>query len=252
MLALTHLPSPDLQAGERTFVPLGAIDRALAAAQHAAYCRAIADCGVTVRKLSVNADEPDGTFIEDVAVILDGVAILCSMGAASRRAEPARIEPILREHRDVVKIELPAMIEGGDVLRIGRRLLVGQSSRTNAVGIAALAAIGRRCGYDVTPVPVTGCLHLKTACTALPDGRLLVNPAWIDTRQLGNWEWIAVPAEEPWGGNVCLVDDTVLLAAEQVQSTELVQRLGFQVKPIGLSEFAKAEGGATCLSLLIP
>jgi dimethylargininase len=251
MIALTHGPSRNLQAGERTHVPQTAIDHALAARQHAAYCRALADCGASVLKLAVNADKPDGTFIEDTAVILDEVAILCSMGAASRREEPGRIEPILREYREVVKIELPAIIEGGDVLRVGRRLLVGQSSRTNAAGIAALAAIGRRCGYEVTPVPVTGCLHLKTACTALPDGRLLVNPDWIETIALADWQLLPVSENEPWSANIGLINDHVLASDAYPQTAALLDKLGFKLKTIHLSEFAKAEGGVTCLSLLI-
>jgi dimethylargininase len=240
-----------MQACERTFVPHAAIDHALAMRQHAAYCRLLADCGASVLTLDVNAGQPDCTFIEDTAIVLDEVAIMCSMGAASRRAEPAAIKPILGEYREVMRTALPATIEGGDVLPVGRTLLVGQSCRTNVAGIAALGAIAWQHGYRALAVPVYGCLHLKTACTALPDGRLLINPAWIDISALAGFELLEVPKDEPWGANVALIGENVLLAAAQVQTAELIRELGFVVKLVDLSEFAKAEGGVTCLSLFV-
>src|SRR5262245_25244183 len=130
MLALTHLPSNKMQTCERTFVPHAQIDCERALAQHAAYCDALRSCRAKVVALDVNADAPDGVFIEDTAIVLDEVAVLASMGTASRRHEPRAIEPILREHREVEHINPPATIEGGDVLRVGRMLLVGASTRS--------------------------------------------------------------------------------------------------------------------------
>lgn len=249
MIALAHQPSPNMQACERTFVPVLPIDLDLAMQQHAAYCQALERCGVKVRTLAANSALPDCTFIEDTAVVLDEVAILCSLGTSSRQAEPAGIEPVLREYRAVERILPPAMLEGGDVLRIGRRMLVGQSSRTNAAGIASLHTIAGRFGYRVTSIPVHGSLHLKTACTALPDGRLLVNPAWLDVAPLADFDLMHVPAAEPWAANLCLIGDAVLLSAAHVQTSEIISRLGFVVQLVNISEFSKAEGGVTCLSL---
>jgi dimethylargininase len=251
MIALTHIPSPNMQSCERTFVPREAIDIALARAQHAAYCQALRDCRAQVVTLDVNEQLADAAFIEDTAIVLDEVAVLCSMGAPSRRGEPGRIEPVLREYREIARIEPPATIEGGDALRVGRTLLVGQSCRTSAAGIKLLAALVSRYGYEVKPVPVRGCLHLKTACTALGDGRLLINRAWIDSAALAGYELVNVPEAEPWGANVALVRSKVVLAAAHVQTAELIDSLGFTVQAIELTEFAKAEGGVTCLSLLI-
>jgi len=251
MIALTRRPSVNLYAGERTHVPLVALDHTLAEQQHDAYCRTIEHCGMAVVVLPAELELPDSTFVEDTALVLDEIAVLCSLGAEARRREPRLIEPVLREHRDVQRIELPATIDGGDVLRIGRTLLVGRSSRTNDAAIAALGAIGARFGYDIIPVAVRGCLHLKTACTALPDGRLLVNREWTDADALAGFELIDVPAGEPWGANILPIQGQVLLAAAHPRTAELIERLGFPVQKIDLSEFAKVEGGVTCLSLLI-
>src|SRR5262245_123236 len=251
MIALTHTLSPKLHAGERTFVPHAAIDHARAIEQHAAYCQLLTECGAKVETLDVSPDLPDSVFIEDTAVVLDEVAIMASMGAASRRDEPRRIEPYLRQYREVVRIQAPATLDGGDVLRVGRKLLVGQSHRTNAAGIAALAMFAGRHGYTVEAVPVHGCLHLKTACTALPDGRLLMNANWIDASALHDFELVPVPETEPWGANTLAIGDSVIMSCEHARTIELVSQLGFRVKPVDLAELAKAEGGVTCLALLI-
>jgi dimethylargininase len=251
MLALTHVPSPNLDHGLRTHVGRVPVDYGLALRQHAGYCAMLRECGVRVHTLDVNRDYPDGTFIEDTSVVLDEAAVLTPMGTESRRGEPAGIEPELRKYREIHRIDPPACLEGGDVLRVGRTLLVGMSSRTDAAGVAALEGVVRRYAYHVLPVPLRECLHLKTACTALPDGRLLVNPVWLDTTALRGFELVPVPEEEPWAAGTLPIGDIVCLAAENVATAELVRRLCFAVRTVPLSEFAKAEGCVTCLSLLL-
>jgi dimethylargininase len=251
MLALTHLPSPNLESGQRTHVARVPLDYGLAVRQHAAYCQTLRDCGATIHTLEVNRDLPDSTFLEDTAVVLDEVAVLASMGTAARRAEPAGVEAELRKYRPLARIEPPATLEGGDVLRVGQVLLVGVSARTDAAGAGALQAVVRPYGYRVLPVPVRGCLHLKTACTALPDGALLVNPAWVDLPSLRGFATVCVPEGEPWAANTLAIGGTVCLAAGHDQTADLLSRRGFDVRVLDLSEFAKAEGGVTCLSLLL-
>jgi dimethylargininase len=234
-----------------TFVERSAIDSDRALRQHSGYCDALGACGAEVRTLDVNRDLPDCAFIEDTAVVLDEVALVARPGAAARRAETAAIERELRKYREVERMTAPATLEGGDVLRVGRVLLVGLSSRTSPAGAAALDDAVRRFGYTVRTVPVHGCLHLKTACTALPDRRLLVNRAWLDVESLRGFELIDVPAAEPFGANVACLGDQVLAAAEQAQTADLIRESGFDVRTVPLDEFAKAEGGVTCLSLLV-
>ena len=250
MLAITHTPSPRLTDCQLTFVARTAIDYDRAVRQHADYCRVLGECGASVSTLNVNADLPDSVFVEDTAVVLDEVAIMCQLGASSRRAETAGIEPELARYRPIEQIEFPATLEGGDVLRVGRTLLVGLSSRTNTAGVESLARIAGHYGYDVRAVPVHGCLHLKTACTALPDDRLLLNPAWIDMGFVRDFAHVCVPVAEPWGGNIACLNNRVIVAAENVQTAELIHKSGFEVRTVELDEFAKAEGGVTCLSIL--
>jgi dimethylargininase len=251
MHAITHVPSPRMDDGLRTHLERTAVNYQRAVTQHAEYCGALTRCGAEVRTLGVNRALPDCVFVEDTAVVLDELAVLAPLGTEARRAERDGIEPELRRYREVHRIEPPAVLEGGDVLRVGRTLFVGLSSRTDWVGLRALEAIVQPFGYRVVTVPVCGCLHLKTAVTALPDGALLVNPSWLDVEPLRGYEQIPVPDEEPWAANVLPIGENVCLAAEHPRTAELIIRRGFRVHAVELSEFAKAEGGVTCLSLLV-
>ena len=250
MLALTHVPSPNLDHGQRTHVAREVVDYDLALQQHADYCRLLQECGADVVTLDGNRDQPDSTFIEDTAVVLDEIAVLASMGTAARRMEPSRIEPELLKYREVERITPPATLEGGDVLRIGRTILIGLSERTNAAGVQAFERIVGRFGYRVLPVPVRQCLHLKTACTALPDGRLLINPHWLQLRSLHGFDTVAVPDDEPWAANTLPINGKVLISSANPKMAEKLRRIGFEVRALSLSEFAKVEGCITCLSLL--
>ena len=162
MPAITRGPSPNMQACPRTYVDHAAIDLSLAIAQHANYCRLLTRCGASVVTLPPIAGLPDSTFVEDTALVLDELAIILPMGLESRRGEPQHIQQALVRHRPLERIAMPATIDGGDVLQLGRTLFIGRSCRTNDRAIAAVGSIGKRHGYDVVPIPVTGCLHLKT------------------------------------------------------------------------------------------
>ena len=251
MFALLHEPSPKIAECELTHQERSPIDFERALHQHTAYANQLRDLGAEVTKLDVNAECPDSVFIEDTAVVFDEAAILCSMGATSRRSEPVGIAPALAAHRALHQMQLPATLEGGDVLRVGRTFLVGQSSRTNTAGWDFFKQTVNRYGYHAVCVEVRGCLHLKSACAALPNQELLINPNWLDTAPLKDFRCIPVPTKELTAANVVLVGDRVLISAAYPQTAELIRSRGFEVFPVDVSEFAKAEGCVTCMSLLL-
>lgn len=258
MIALTHLPSPKMNDAVRTFIGVEAIDFARAVRQHEAYRAALASAGAQVIALDVNREHADAVFLEDTAIVLAEVTILASMGTPSRRDEVPGIEAALRRRSlasSFERIEAPATIEGGDVLRVGRTFFVGATGRTNDAGFDAFARIVRAHGYEARRVAARGCLHLKTACTALPDGTILLNPQWVCARDLGDLgdrAILEIAGDEPGAANVVLVGDRVIMAAAYPRTIARVRARGFEVDAVDLSEFAKAEGGATCLSLLVP
>jgi dimethylargininase len=250
LIALTRKPSPLLESGERTHIGRDPIDFTHALAQHDVYRATLGVCGLDVHRLDDADAFPDGVFIEDTAVVVGEVAVITRPGAESRRAEVNGIELALRAFRLTERIAAPATLDGGDVVVVGKKILVGRSERTSDEGVRALAGITRRFGYGVIPVRMHGCLHLKSGCTALPDGRLLVNPAWIETKDLTGFDLVAVLADEPWGADVAIANDTVIAAAAYPKTLAVIERQGFAVKAVDVSEFAKAEGGVTCMSLI--
>ncbi|MDB4942091.1 MAG: ddaH [Labilithrix sp.] len=253
LVAVTHLPSPHMNDALRTFVDVAPIDLAKVAEEHAAYRALLARAGASLVVLDGSLGCADAVFVEDTAVVLDEVAVLTSMGARARRAEIPAVEAELRKHREeVARLTLPATLDGGDVLRVGRTLLVGASGRTNAGGFQALSSCLRPFGYDMRVVKVTGCLHLKTACTALPDGSLLVNPRWVDLLDLEGFTLVPVAEDEPGAANVVLANDHVITASGNPRTRARIEERGFTVWTTDLSEIAKAEGSATCLSILVP
>lgn len=250
IIAITRRPSPLLEAGERTHVGRAPIDFAAALRQHDAYRRTLETLGAKVIRLD-DADEfPDGVFVEDTALVLDELAVLMRPGAESRRREVDGIAAALAARRTLVRIAAPGTIDGGDIVVVGRTILVGRSARTNAEGIGGLATLTARHGYDVRGVRMNGCLHLKSGCTALPDGRLIVNRRWIEAADLDEFDLLDVPEDEPWGGDVAFVADTVVAAEGYPATTRMLEAAGYPVKPVDVSEFAKAEGGVTCMSLI--
>ncbi|MDA1082568.1 MAG: dimethylargininase [Gemmatimonadetes bacterium] len=249
-VAITHVPPESLERGERSFVGRDPINMVAARQQHAAYCDLLRGLGCDVVTLSMNAGFADAVFVEDTALVFDEIAVLTSPGAESRRGEIAGMAQALGEHRPLERIELPATLDGGDVAVAGRVILVGKSARTNAEGAAALAAIVRPHGYIVRRVGMQDCLHLKSACCALPDGRLLVNPAWLQLSDLAGFDIVEIDPSEPFAADILVIGRAVVSAAENPRTAALIGALGFDSRTTDLGEFAKAEGGVTCLSLV--
>lgn len=250
IIAITRKPSPLLEAGERTHIGRDAINLARALSQHDGYRAALSERGAEVSRLD-DADEfADGVFVEDTALVLDEAAFLMRPGAESRRGEVSGIGEALSKYRELARVEPPATIDGGDIVVTGKRIFVGRSARTNSFGIACLGDLTKRFGYSVHGVRMHGCLHLKSGCTGLPDGRILINRAWIEASDLPACDFVEVPREEPWGGDVAFVGDTVVAAAAYSRTIDALAREGYKVSAVNVSEFAKAEGGVTCMSLI--
>jgi dimethylargininase len=237
---------------ELTHIERLPIDMDRAIRQHEAYCHALAAIGAKVIALPALDDHPDCAFVEDVLVSLPEISILCRPGAASRRGEVFAIDGALPTGSPTARISDPGTLDGGDVLCIGKRIFVGRSTRTNAAGVAQLANIVGSHDYAVTTVEVAGALHLKTAVTALAHDLLLVNPNWIDASVFDGFGQISVAPGEEFAANSLAIGKHVFMAAEFPCTSARIAAAGLEVTPIDISEFAKAEAGLTCLSVVLP
>jgi dimethylargininase len=250
-IALTREISPAITRCELTHLSRRPIDLARARAQHAGYERALGAMGCTVEHLEAGDDMPDSVFIEDTAVVFDEVAIITRPGAPSRRGEPEAVALALQPFRPIIRIEPPATIDGGDVLAAGRSVFIGRSTRTNAEAVEQMRRALARFGYRVRDVTVRGCLHLKSAATALDDDTLLINPSWVAADAFGGLDVVSVHRLEPSGANILRIGAKLLYAAAFPRTCDDLITRGYHVGVVEVSELAKAEGAVTCCSLIV-
>lgn len=250
MIAITRDVSPSLAGCELSFVPRAAIDIERATAQHHAYRDALTALGCRVIALSAQPAMPDAVFVEDVAIVLDQIAIVTRPGAASRRAEGASVAEALMHYRPLRAIEAPGTLDGGDVLRVGRTLYVGEAARSNEAGIVQLRALLADFGYGVEAVPTHGCLHLKSAVTQVADDTLLVQPAWVDVGVFAGFRLIEVDPEEEHAANALRIGNGLIHPDCFPRTRQRLQAAGITVMPVDISELQKAEGAVTCCSLV--
>src|SRR5580693_5949904 len=209
LTALTRAVSPTILKCELSFLERQPIQLDLAVRQHAAYEQALAGLGARIIRLPDRPDLPDAVFVEDTAIVLNELAVICPMGVESRRAEARDTAEALAPHRHLVRLTAPATLEGGDVVRAGRTLYVGLSARSNAAGIEQLrAAVGPH-GYTVCAVPMHGCLHLKSACAFLGRNTMLLNPEFVDAQIFRDFEILPVPPGEPMSADVLPIGETI-------------------------------------------
>jgi len=251
LVALTRAVPESISRCELTHLDRNPIDLEVARRQHKDYEDALAAAGCTIRRLPTADEFPDSVFVEDAAIVLDEVAVITRPGAVSRRAETESVAAALRDYRELLFIEEPATVDGGDILRVGRTIFVGQSSRTNTAGFQQLSEALTRFGYSVRPVTPRGCLHLKSAATAFVDDGVLVNPQWIDPSVFSGFTAINVDSSEPFAANVLRVGEAVLCAASFPCTAHLLRSAGVDVRMVDVSELAKAEGALTCCSVVV-
>jgi dimethylargininase len=250
LVALTREISAAIARCELTHRERVAIDVTLARAQHASYEACLREAGCRVERLDAGVDMPDSLFIEDAAIVFDEVAIITRPGAASRRAETAGVADALRTYRPLHHMASPGTADGGDVLVVGRQVFVGRSSRTNDAGIDDLRHALTPYGYDVTAVEVRGCLHLKSAATAVGENLLLINPEWLASSPFAQFDHIDVHSDEPSAANALRIRDQIIYPTLFPRTLERLERRGLCVRTVDASEVAKAEGAVTCCSLI--
>ena len=251
-IALTRPVSSSIARCELTYLERTPIDIERARQQHADYETLLTSFGLQIVRLPALHEQPDAVFVEDAAIALDELAVVAPMGAASRTAESKTVEAALTRFMPVKRLSSPATLDGGDVMRADRRLFVGTSRRTNVAAVDQLRHLLEPYDYEVVSVSVRGALHLKSACSWLGHDAVLANPEWLDTAPFSGLEIVAVDASEAWGASVLNVDGRIVMPAGFPRTARLLADRGLDVHVIDLSELRKAEGGPTCLSIVLP
>ncbi len=251
LVAITRPVPASLPQCELTHVDRVPIDVSRATAEHRQYEEALRALGCTIHHAPAADDLADSVFVEDVAIVLDEVAIITRPGAASRRAERDSVAAVLSDYRPLRTIGAPGTLDGGDVLRAGTRLFVGLSSRTNEDGASQLARLVEPFGYTLERIHTAKCLHLKSAVTLLEPNRVICNPAWIDVSAFDGLDAVHVDPAEPDAADTLRIGNTIIMAAAHERTAAELRGRGYSVCAVDVSELAKAEAGVTCCSLII-
>ena len=244
----------DVNAGigncELTFLPRVRINADLAVQQHQQYQSVLSSLGCEIVTVPTGPGLVDSVFIEDTALVLDEIAVMCRPGAESRLAEVAGVGDVLQQYRRLASIQPPGTLDGGDLLCIGKIIYAGLSTRSNRSGIEQLRGIVTDYGFSVETVEMTKCLHLKSGVSEVAPGLLLINPDWISRSVFGDYELIDVDKEEQHAANALCVGRSVIYPSSFPRTMEMLLQRGINVTPVDVSELQKAEGAVTCCSLI--
>jgi dimethylargininase len=248
--AIARIPATSLGDGQ-TVAGLGSPDIGLARRQHEAYCEALRSCGVEVILLEPAEEFPDSTFVEDPAVIAGRLAVITRPGHPSRLGETELIEPAVARLLETVRIEPPGMLDGGDVLEIDQRVLIGLSERTDMEGASQLCSFLEGQGFTCSTVPVARGLHLKSGASYLGDGIILADSSMAGLDAFSGMDVVTVAEGEDYCANSILVNGRVLFPSGFPGTLERLRGRGLDVLELDMSEFRRMDGGLSCLSLRI-
>lgn len=250
-IAITREISPRFAECEITHIERTPIDLELARLQHHAYVNALRELACDVVELRAEPDLPDSVFVEDTAFILPEVAVITRPGADSRKPETESIIQALAPLIQLVYVQEPATVDGGDVLVLGKKIYIGLSTRSNQQAVDQLNDRLANFGYSVMGVELRDCLHLKSAVSRVDDKTLLINKDWVNPNCFENFDLIDVDPSEPHAANCLPVGRSIIFPAAFPKTAAKLEERGYQVITLDVSELAKAEGAVTCCSLII-
>ncbi len=223
------------------------VDVSRARAQHTLYCEALSDLGLEVIHVPRDDLHPDSCFIEDNAVVHGGKALICRMARDSRRGEEEGVEGVLREYKSVKRAEVPATVEGGDVIHLPDHLISGVTQRTNLEGVIQMR---EWLGVPVDTIEDPNIVHIKSYVTYLGRGTMIATKKYVNHPALERFRVLLTPEREEYAADTLAVGDAVIMPAGLTRTHEMVREAGFNVIPLDVSEFEKCEGAVTCLSIL--
>jgi dimethylargininase len=226
------------------------IDVELAKRQYKVYCRFLERLGLKLKWVEGNNAFPDSCFVEDTAVVFDEKSIVCNTSVKSRAPEVIGVAKVLTGLKETHYIKPSAVIDGGDVLMVEDRIFIGLSARTNSAAIEQVREILRGTSLNVVSVKVHNVLHLKLACTYLGDNCVILSKGNFDTNVLSGVRKIIAAKGEEYAADCLVVNGAVLMAKGYPKTRRRIEKEGFRVEELEVSEFRKGEGALTCLSII--
>jgi len=220
-------------------------------AEHEAYVGALRELGLTVEVLPPLDDFADALFTEDVALTFPEGAILLRPGAPSRAGEVAHIrDALVAHHSRLLEMTGPGYADGGDILHLADRVIIGLSARTDRAGAEELAGLLGQLGIraEIAETP-PGVLHFKTGCGLIDERTILAVPALADRPQFAGLEVVTTPPGEEPAANILRIRDTVLVGDRWSATHALLAARGIAIRPLPTDQIAHIDAGLSCMSL---
>lgn len=247
--ALVRAPSKSVTNGLRAHGGSGPSFEGVAK-EHRAYVAALTQADATVEILPPLEDFPDAVFVEDPALVFPEGAILLRPGAPSRLEEAAAMAPELTARFEETQALDVGFVDGGDVLNLGDRILIGVSSRTNEAGaerlVRLLGKFGRRAEAVVTP---PGVLHFKTDCALVDHETVLATPRLAKSGVFKGFRVIETAPGEERAANALRVNGDLLVSAGCPRTVERLVEVEARLIPLETAEIARIDAGLSCMSL---
>ena len=246
--AIVRKPAETFANGITT-ANLGKPDYNLTLKQHEAYCEALIKCGLELIMLDADPNFPDSCFVEDTAVVTTNFGIIARPGDQRRLGEEVEVKKVLKPLLKLHYIEEPGKLDGGDIMQADEKFYIGLSNRTNLSGSKQLKEILSEYNYDVFSVPVCNLLHFKTGVNYLGENNLLIHKDFCSKDDFMSYNRIIVDNDEEYAANSLRINDYVLIPKGFPKTKLSIEKLGYQIIELEMSEFQKMDGGLSCLSL---
>lgn len=221
----------------------------LALKQHDAYCEALAKCGLELIVLEADPEFPDSCFVEDTAVVTKDFGVIARPGNKKRLGEEIEIKKVLEPLLPLDSITEPGTLDGGDVMQADNQFFIGLSNRTNLTGSRQLKEILDKQNYTIYVIPVCNILHFKTGVNYLGENNILIQEGICTINELSAFNRIIIEQDELYAANCLRVNDYVLVPKGFPKTKSNVEKLGYKIIELDMSEFQKMDGGLSCLSL---
>jgi len=193
---------------------------------------------------------PDSVFVEDTALLTPYCAIITNPGASSRKGEIVEMKGVIEDFYSIVEaIATPGTLEAGDVMIVGNNFYIGLSERTNQDGANQLIRILEKYGYTGSKVALENILHLKSGLSYIENNNLLSIGNFLNNPEFKKHNLLFVDDDESYAANSLWINDKVLVPAGFPKTKEKIDKAGYTIIEVDVSEFRKLDGGLSCLSL---
>lgn len=246
---------------------LGKPDLSKAIEEYTEFEKILRKSGASISYLPLNPHVTmDSMYCRDASIATDFGMILCSMGKAQRKNEPAAEKLSFEQNKIKIlgEIKSPGTLEGGDVAWIDlKTLAVGHTYRTNENGIIQLKNLVEPLGIEVLVASMphykgpTDVFHLMSVLSPVDkDLAVVYSPlmpiAFRNTLLDRGFSFVEVPDSE-WDSMGCnvlaIAPREVVMVKGNPTTKQRLEQAGCTVWEYDGSEISvKGGGGPTCLT----